>query len=124
MGRQFNLNVGGEDFYLDMLFYHTRLHCYVVVEIKVTEFKPEYMGKLNFYLNVVNAQLKHPGDLPSIGILLCKTPNKIIVEYSLQELANPLGVSEYQILASIPEDLKGDLHSVTALEADLTTTGS
>jgi predicted nuclease of restriction endonuclease-like (RecB) superfamily len=76
MGRQFHINVAGDDFYLDMLFYHTRLRCYVVGEIKVTEFKPEYAGKLNFYLNVVNAQLKHAHDQPSIGILLCKTPTK------------------------------------------------
>jgi predicted nuclease of restriction endonuclease-like (RecB) superfamily len=109
MGRQFNLNVEGDDFYLDMLFYHTRLHCHVVVEIKVTEFKPEYMGKLNFYLNVVNARLKQPGDQPTIGILLCKTPKKVIVEYALQNLVNPLGVSEYQIMASIPDELNGDL---------------
>ena len=93
MGRQFHLNVAGDDFYLDLLFYHTRLRCYVVGEIKATEFKPEYAGKLNFYLNVVNSQLKHSADQPSIGILLCKTPNKVIVEYALENISSPLGVA-------------------------------
>ena len=120
MGRQFHINVAGEDFYLDMLFYHTRLRCYVVAEIKVTEFRPEYAGKLNFYLNVVNAQLKHSQDQPSIGILLCKTPNKIIVEYGLENISNPLGVTEYQIMNAIPENLKGELPSIEDLEQELT----
>jgi predicted nuclease of restriction endonuclease-like (RecB) superfamily len=119
MGRQFHLDVAGEDFYLDLLFYHTRLHCYVVVEIKATKFKPEYAGKLNFYLNVVNGQLKHPQDQPSIGILLCKTPNKIIVEYALENMLSPLGVAEYQVINSIPDKLKGELPSIEELEQEL-----
>jgi predicted nuclease of restriction endonuclease-like (RecB) superfamily len=119
MGRQFHLNVAGEDFYLDLLFYHTRLRCYVIGEIKATEFKPEYAGKLNFYLNVVNSQLKHPVDQPSIGILLCKTPNKVIVEYALENISSPLGVAEYQVMNSIPHDLKGDLPSIEDFEKEL-----
>ena len=119
MGRQFPIDVGGDIFYLDLLFYHTRLRCYVIVELKATEFKPEYAGKLNFYLNVVNAQLKHPQDQPSIGILLCKTPNKIMVEYALENIASPLGVAEYQIMNAIPDNLKGDLPSIEELEQEL-----
>jgi predicted nuclease of restriction endonuclease-like (RecB) superfamily len=119
MGRQYPLDVGGDEYYLDLLFYHTRLRCYVVIELKATEFKPEYAGKLNFYLNVVNAQLRHSQDQPSIGILLCKTPNKIMVEYSLENIRSPLGVSEYQIMNSIPENLKGNLPSVEELEQEL-----
>lgn len=122
MGRQFHLDVAGEDFYLDLLFYHTRLRCYVVVEIKATKFKPEYAGKLNFYLNVVNGQLKHPQDQPSIGILLCKTPNKIIVEYALENMLSPLGVAEYQVINSIPDKLKGELPSIEELEQELSET--
>jgi hypothetical protein len=119
MGRQFPINVGRDDFYLDLLFYHTRLRCYVVVELKATEFKPEYLGKLNFYLNVVNAQLRHSEDHPSIGILLCKTPNKVMVEYALENVRSPLGVSEYQIMNSIPENFKGNLPSIEELEQEL-----
>ncbi|HEV3327058.1 MAG TPA: PDDEXK nuclease domain-containing protein [Puia sp.] len=119
LGKQFAINVAGDDFYLDLLFYHTRLRCYVIVELKATEFKPEYAGKLNFYLNVVNAQLKHPQDQPSIGILLCKTPNKVMVEYALQNINNPLGVAEYQIINAVPDNLKGDLPSVEELEQEL-----
>jgi hypothetical protein len=109
MGKQYPLHVGGDDFYLDLLFYHTRLRCYVIIELKATEFKPEYAGKLNFYLNVVNRQLKHAQDQPSIGILLCKTANKIIVEYSLENITGPLGIAEYQIMRCVPEGLKGEL---------------
>jgi len=119
MGQQFHINVGGDDFYLDLLFYHTRLRCYVIVELKATEFRPEYAGKLNFYLNVVNAQIKHPDDQPSIGILLCKTPNKVMVEYALENIKGPLGVAEYQIMDAIPENFKGDLPSIEALEKEL-----
>lgn len=119
MGRQFPINVGGDDFYLDLLFYHTRLRCYVVIELKATEFMPEYVGKLNFYLSAVNAQLKHPQDQPGIGILLCKTPNKVMVEYALENISSPLGVSEYQITSAVPEGLKGSLPSIEALEQEL-----
>jgi hypothetical protein len=89
------------------------------VELKTTEFKPEYTGKLNFYLNVVNAQLKHEQDQPSIGILLCRTQNKVTIEYALKNLLNPLGVAEYRITSAIPEDLKGSLPSIEELEQEL-----
>jgi hypothetical protein len=119
LGRQYPLEVGGEQFYIDLLFYHTRLRCYVVVELKATAFMPEYAGKLNFYLNVVNDRLRHEQDQPSVGILLCKTPNKVSVEYALQSILNPLGVGEYQITGAIPEDLKGSLPSIEELELEL-----
>ena len=123
MGRQFPLKVGGDDFYLDLLFYHTRLRCYVIVELKADEFRPEYAGKLNFYLNAVNAQLRHSQDQRSIGILLCRTPNKVVVEYSLQNLSSPLGVAEYQIMNAVPDNLKGELPSIEELEQELGAVG-
>lgn len=119
MGRQYRLNINGDDFYLDILLYHTKLRCHVVVELKVTEFQPEFAGKLNFYLNAVDAQLRQPDDNPSIGILLCKTPNKVVVEYSLKNLSAPLGVAEYQLLHAVPEGLKGNLPTIEALEQEL-----
>lgn len=119
MGRQFRLNVGGDDYFIDLLFYHAKLHCYFVVEIKTTAFKPEYAGKLNFYLNVVNAQLKQSDDKPSIGILLCKTPNKVVVDYALQNVQSPLGVTEYQFMKELPEQLRKALPSKEALEEKL-----
>jgi predicted nuclease of restriction endonuclease-like (RecB) superfamily len=119
MGKQYPIHVGDSDFFLDLLFYHTRLRCYVVVELKVTDFQPEFAGKLNFYLNVIDAQLKHVSDQPSIGILLCKTPNKIVVEYALKNVNSPLGVAEYQLTEAIPENLKGELPSIEDLEEEL-----
>jgi len=119
MGRQFPLEVDGDHFYLDLLFYHTRLRCYVIVELKATDFIPEYAGKLNFYLNVVNAQLKHEQDQPTVGILLCKTPNKVVVEYALKNILNPLGVGEYRITSAIPENMRGSLPSIEEFEQEL-----
>lgn len=119
MSKQFPLYVGNSDFFLDLLFYHTRLRCYVVVELKVTEFQPEFAGKLNFYLNVIDDQLRHTSDQPSIGILLCKTPNKVVVEYALKNVNSPLGVAEYQLTEAIPDDLKGELPSIEDLEKEL-----
>jgi predicted nuclease of restriction endonuclease-like (RecB) superfamily len=119
MGKQYPVHVGNSDFFLDLLFYHTRLRCYVVVELKVTDFQPEFAGKLNFYLNVIDDQLKHDMDQPSVGILLCKTPNKVVVEYALKNVNSPLGVAEYQLTETIPEDLKGELPSIEDLEKEL-----
>ncbi|MFT3676575.1 MAG: PDDEXK nuclease domain-containing protein [Chitinophagaceae bacterium] len=119
MGRQRLLVVDHEDFFLDLLFYHTQLHCYVVVELKIDNFKPEYAGKLNFYLSAVDAQLKTEDDQPSIGLLLCKKAGKLIVEYSLKNISKPIGVSEYQLTESIPAKLKGKLPTIKQIEKEL-----
>lgn len=119
MGKQYPIHLGNSDFFLDLLFYHTRLRCYVVVELKVTDFHPEFAGKLNFYLNLVDGQLRHETDKPSIGILLCKTPDRIVVEYAFKNVNSPLGVAEYKFTEAIPENLKGELPSIEDLENEL-----
>ncbi len=119
IGSQYHLEVGGEDFYLDLLFYHIRLRCFVVIELKVREFQPEFSGKMNFYLAAVDDLLRHPDDAPSIGIILCKTKNNIIVEYALREMNQPIGVSTYQLTEALPEDLQTSLPTVEQLEAEL-----
>jgi predicted nuclease of restriction endonuclease-like (RecB) superfamily len=119
IGSQYHLEVGGEDFYLDLLFYHIRLRCFVVIELKVREFQPEFSGKMNFYLAAVDDLLRHPDDAPSIGIILCKTKNNIIVEYALREMNQPIGVSTYQLREALPEDLQTSLPTVEQLEAEL-----
>ena len=119
MGSQVPLAVGGEDFFLDLLFYHVKLRCYVVIELKAGGFKPEYAGKLNFYLSAVDDMLRHPDDQPSIGLVLCRGRNEVVVEYSLRDMSKPLGVSEYQLTESLPETLQGQLPSVEQLEAEL-----
>lgn len=117
MGKQYPLEIGGKDFFIDLLFYHTQLRCYVVVELKAGEFKPEYTGKLNFYLSAVDDLLKHPEyDAPTIGILLCKERNKIIAEYALKNIEKPIGISGYTLSAQVPNDLKGKLPSIAELE--------
>lgn len=119
IGRQQLLVVDKEDFFLDLLFYHTKLHCYVVVELKIDNFKPEYAGKLNFYLSAVDAQLKGKEDQPSIGLLLCKKAGKLVVEYSLKNIGKPIGVSEYQLTESVPAKLKGKLPTIKQIEKEL-----
>jgi predicted nuclease of restriction endonuclease-like (RecB) superfamily len=119
VGRQKNLVVQGDDFFLDLLFYNYNLHCFVVFELKVGDFKPEYAGKLNFYINTVNEQLKGHNDNPTIGVLLCKTPNETVVRYSLQGIESPIGVAEYQLAESLPKQLKGEMPSVEELESEI-----
>jgi predicted nuclease of restriction endonuclease-like (RecB) superfamily len=119
MGRQYRLEVGGEEFFIDLLFYHTRLKCYVVVELKATAFKPEHAGQLNFYLSAVDAQVKSPEDQPTIGLLLCKTKNRIVAEYALSGIDKPLGVAEYQLLRALPEPLDTTLPTIEAIEEEL-----
>lgn len=121
IGRQKALQVGERDFYLDLLFYHTRLHCYVVIELKTGDFEPEYAGKLNFYLKAVDEQLRSERDEPSIGILLCKSRDRVVVEYALSDIRKPMGVSEYHLTRSLPDNLKPSLPSIEALEAELAT---
>lgn len=119
VGKQVKLSVEDDDFYLDLLFYHLKLRCYVVIELKAVAFKPEFAGKLNFYLSAVDEQIKHPTDNPTIGILLCKSKKKTIVEYALRNMETPMGVSEYQITHALPEQFKSVLPSVEEIEAEL-----
>jgi len=121
MGTQVHLEVGDQDFYLDMLFYHVTLHCYVVIELKAAAFKPEFAGKLNFYLSAVDDLLRHETDQPTIGILLCKSKDDVVVEYALRDMSKPIGVAgwETRLVGSLPEDLKGTLPTVEEIEAEL-----
>ncbi len=119
VGQQYHIEVGDQDFYIDMLFYHLKLRCFVVIELKAVEFKPEFAGKINFYLSAVDDLLRHPDDKPSIGLILCKSKNKIVAEYSLRDTNKPIGVSSYQITEALPESLKGSLPSIEDLELEL-----
>ena len=119
VGSQVHLDVGEQDFYLDLLFYHLRLRCYVVIDLKMSEFKPEYAGKMNFYLSAVDDLLRYKDDQPSIGIILCKAKNKVIVEYALRDTRKPIGVSGYKLIESLPKKLQGKLPTIAALEAEL-----
>lgn len=119
MGRQFRLEVAGDEFFIDLLFYHTRLKCYVVVELKAQAFKPEHAGQLNFYLSAVDAQIKAPDDKPTIGLLLCKTQNRLVAEYALSGIDKPIGVAEYQLVRSLPQPLDTNLPSIDEIEAEL-----
>lgn len=123
VGSQYHLEVSGNDFYLDLLFYHLRLRCFVVIDLKISEFQPEFAGKMNFYLSAADDILRHPDDQPSIGIILCKTKNKVIVEYTLRDTQKPMGVSTYQLTESLPKQLEGSLPTVEELEAELSEPG-
>ena len=116
LGNQYHLNVGGDDFYIDLLFYNLNLRCYVVIELKTGEFKPEYAGQLNFYLSAVDGILKKEQDNPSIGLLLCKSKNDLVAEYSLKDMSKPIGVSAYQITSDLPEELERQLPSVEDIQ--------
>ncbi len=120
VGQQYNMEIGGKDYYIDLLFYHTRLHCYVVIDLKVSEFQPEFAGKMNFYLSAVDDILCQPGDHPSIGIILCKSKNKLVVEYALRNTSKPIGVAAYRMTASLPKNLKGMLPTIEELKTELT----
>ena len=119
VGSQFPLEVGGEDFRLDLLFYHLRLRCFVVIDLKVGDFKPEYAGKMNFYLSAVDDLLRHPDDQPSIGLILCRAKNGIVAEYALRDIGKPLGVSGFTHLENFPEHWKGTMPAIEELEAEL-----
>ncbi len=119
VGRQFRLEVGGDEFFIDLLFYHTRLKCYVVIELKGSAFKPEHVGQLNFYLSAVDSQVKAEDDQATIGLLLCKSQNQIVAEYALRDTAKPVGIAEYQLVESLPEPLQTNLPSIEELEAEL-----
>ena len=119
VGRQVLLDVGGDEFFIDLLFYHLKLRCYVVIELKAGKFKPEHLGQLGFYLTAVDAQVKHPQDAPTIGLLLCKSKNKVVAEYALGANAQPMGIAEYQLLASLPPELQTSLPSIAQIEREL-----
>lgn len=113
--------MGGDDFYLDLLFYHLKLRCFVVIDLKMTEFKPEYSGKMSFYVSAVDDLVRHPDDQPTIGIILCKSRNKVVAEYALRDLNKPIGVSTHQIRESMPKALQGILPTIEQLETELAT---
>jgi len=119
VGRQVFLEVGGDDFFIDLLFYHLKLRCYVVIEIKAGKFKPEHLGQLGFYLTGVDRQLKGDQDAPTIGLLLCKSKNKVVAEYALHDNSKPMGIAEYQLVESLPEELKTSLPSIEQIEQEL-----
>jgi len=118
VGSQYRLAVGGDDFYIDLLFYHLKLRCYIVIDLKVGEFKPEYTGKLNFYLSAVDDLLRHPNDEPTIGLILCKTNKRIVAEYALRDVNKPMGVATY-LTEALPDNLRQSLPDVESLEASL-----
>lgn len=118
IGNQVPIKVGSRDFAIDLLFYQTRLHCYVVVELKKTDFEPEHAGKLNFYIKAVDEQLKQKRDEPTIGLLLCKNKDKLVAEYALSDINKPIGISEYKLTNILPEELKSSLPTVEDIEAE------
>ena len=119
IGRQYNLEINGDEFFIDLLFYHVKLHCYVVVELKSVKFKPEFAGKLNFYISAVDGILKSERDNPTVGILICKSKNNTVVEYALKDVHKPIGVSEYIITKNLPDEFKSSLPSIEEIEAEL-----
>lgn len=121
VGRQYHLEIAENDYYLDLLFYHIKLKCYVVVELKNTKFIPEYTGKMNFYLSAVDTLLKESEDKPTIGILLCRDKNNIEAEFALRDINKPIGVSEFSFTEILPEELKSSLPTVEELEKELET---
>jgi hypothetical protein len=123
VGRPYHLEVGSQEFYIDLLFYHLKLHCYVAIELKSGPFKPEYAGKLNFYLTALDEQVKSNEDNPSIGLILCKDRDNIVAEYALRDVGKPIGVSRYALAESLPEDLRGSLPSIAEVEAGLSEGG-
>lgn len=116
VGRQYQIVVSDNEYYIDLLFYHLQLRCYVVIELKSGKFKPEFAGKLNFYLSAVDSQIKHASDNPSIGIILCKHKNKIEAEYALRDIHKPIGISEYELTQALPKNYQSKLPTVEQLE--------
>ncbi len=121
VGKQVLLEVGNRDFRLDLLFYHLKLRCYIVIELKAVPFDPGFVGQLNLYLSAVDDLLKHPDDKPSVGLLLCKSKDQLVVEYALRGFQSPMGVAQWetQLTKSLPEELKGSLPTIEELEAEL-----
>ena len=109
MGQQYHLEIGGKEFYIDLLFYNTKLRCYVAIDLKTGDFKPEQAGKMNFYLSALDDLVKSPDDNPSVGLILCRDENRTIAEYALRDMSKPIGVSEYHLCTDLPLDLKNAL---------------
>ena len=120
VGRQYHLDLGGQDFYIDLLFYHLKLRCFVVIDLKRGDFKPEYAGKMNFYCNVVDDHLRHPGDAATIGLILCQKANRVLAEYALRGMDKPIGISAFELTRALPTDLQSSLPSIEAIEQALT----
>ena len=120
VGRQYHVEVSDQDFYIDLLFYHLKLRSFIVIELKKGEFKPEYAGKMNFYCSIIDDKLKHPTDNQTIGLILCQNKNKVLAEYALRGMQQPIGVSDYELTKALPEDLQSSLPTVEALEQELT----
>ncbi|SFI62456.1 MULTISPECIES: YhcG family protein [unclassified Pseudomonas] len=124
VGRQVLLDVGGDEFFIDLLFYHLKLRCYVVIELKAGKFKPEHLGQLGFYMTAVDRQVKGEHDTATIGLLLCKSKNKIVAEYALGDKTQPMGIAEYKLLESLPAELQTSLPSIEQIERELTGDGT
>ncbi|MDQ1265819.1 MAG: hypothetical protein QG635_971 [Bacteroidota bacterium] len=120
VGRQYKLEISEKEFYIDLLFYHLKMRCFVVIELKKGEFIPEYAGKMNFYCSAVDDLLKHPSDQPTVGLILCQGKDKLFAEYSLRDINKPIGISEYELTRSLPDNMKGSLPSIEELEDALT----
>lgn len=119
VGRQYQLTISDKDFYIDLLFYHLKLRCFIVIELKKGDFKPEYAGKMNFYCSAVDDLLKHQTDQPTIGLILCQTKDRILAEYALRDVHKPIGISGYELTRSLPDNLKSSLPSIEEIEAEL-----
>jgi predicted nuclease of restriction endonuclease-like (RecB) superfamily len=119
VGRQHHIEISEKDFYLDLLFYHLKLRCFVVVDLKSGDFKPEYAGKMNFYLSAVDDLLKHPSDNPSIGMVLCKSKDNILADYALRDISKPIGLSEFRLTKILPKNIKTFLPTIEDLESEL-----
>ena len=119
MGRQYRVKVGDKEYFYDLLFYHTRLKRYIVIELKIDEFKPEYKGKMEYYLTIADEQLKSVTDSPSIGLILCKTKDGLVAEYALRDSSKPIGIAEYNLSESLPENIKGELPTIEELEIEM-----
>ena len=119
VGHQVLLDVGGEEFFIDLLFYHLKLRCYVVIELKAGKFKPEHLGQLGFYLTAVDRQVKTEQDNPTIGLLLCKSKNKVVAEYALGDKGQPMGIAEFKLMKSLPESLQTSLPTIEEIEKEL-----
>ncbi|MDR1854900.1 MAG: PDDEXK nuclease domain-containing protein [Azoarcus sp.] len=119
VGRQYRLDVGEQDFYIDLLFYHLKLRCFVVIDLKRGDFRPEYAGKMNFYCSVVDDRLRHEADKPTIGLILCQQPNRVLAEYALRGVDKPIGVSSYELTRALPAELQTSLPSIEQIEREL-----